>query len=192
MEGHEHTNIENIKGVDNLTFDRNKATVLLDVVPSEASFLSVCATALREGLSQKTEFHITIIGRQTGEMILKKVALLPPQEKADFLTSLERLCMSYDWIYQFSTEFYLITKNYSEVKSEVAETRTSIIQALDMPDLTRFYEQLQVVLGSELPVPFPHVTLYTTSTNAKNTLLGIGIYSDVELQTLQPIQIAAV
>lgn len=181
--------IENIEVEKHLNFNRSKATLLMDVVPENSSFESLRRFAEKEGLSQKKEFHITIIGSETGEAIIEKVSGMLPEERDEFLSRIENLSKRFTWCHFFLPEYYLISKKYGEGGSEVVETRKSVIQNLKLPDLETFYENLNELLEIKFSTPFPHVTLFTTSTNEEKKLRGIGIYSEEQLKNLNPIKI---
>lgn len=189
MEELQHNHIENREGEKRFNFNRDNATLLLDVVPESVSFESLREIAVKEGLSQKTEFHITLIGRETGEIIVEKLSGLPPEERDILLLRIEDLAKSFTWSHTFSSEYYLISKEYEGKDGEGVETRKSIIQTLLLPDLEAFYSQLNHLLGTAFNIPFPHITLFTTSTNEETKLRGIGIYSEEQLKTLNPVKI---
>ncbi|MEX0877914.1 MAG: hypothetical protein WDZ40_03590 [Candidatus Spechtbacterales bacterium] len=44
-----------------------------------------------EGLSEKSEFHLTLIGSRTGEAILEKLNLFPEDKKKQLLNKIEQL-----------------------------------------------------------------------------------------------------
>jgi hypothetical protein len=189
MEKIKHKDIESIEVERHLNFNRIKATLLMDVVPENSSFESLRKFAEKEGLSQKKEFHITIIGSETGAVIIEKISSMLPEERDEFLTRIENFSKRFTWCHFFLPEYYLISKEYGEGGSEVVETRKSVIQNLKLPDLEKFYENLNELLEIKFSTPFPHVTLFTTSTNEEKKLRGIGIYSKEQLKTLNPIKI---
>lgn len=189
MEDINHNHIESKEVTKNLSFDRDKATLLLDITLESLPFDSLRKLIEKEGLFQKNEFHITIIGSESGEVILEKISELSLEEQDKLLSRIENLSKSFDWYYNFLPDYYFISKDYREEGSEAVETRKSIIQVLELPDLKLFYEQLNDLLGTEFSIPFAHVTLYTTSTNKETKLRGIGIYSAEQLQTLNPVKI---
>ncbi|MEX0877913.1 MAG: hypothetical protein WDZ40_03585 [Candidatus Spechtbacterales bacterium] len=46
-----------------------------------------------------------------------------------------------------------------------------------------------MILGLDLEVPLPHITLFTTSTREENQLRGIGVYSKEQFEDLSPEKI---
>ena len=189
MEEMRHHHVESKEGEKGLNFDKDRATLLLDITPDGSSLASLRKIAEEEGLSQKDEFHITIIGSQTGKAIREKMLSMSSVEQDDFLSRIENLSNSFTWTYSFTPEYKLISKTYGGENGIPAESRRSIIQTLELPDLNRFYKKLNELLGTEFSVPFPHVTLFTTSTNEATRLQGIGVYSEEQLKTLNPVKI---
>ena len=189
MEEIKHNHVESREVKSHLNFDRDRATLLLDVVPESSSFESLRRIAEKEGLSQKAEFHTTLIGRDTGEFIVERLSEMPPEEKDILLSRIENLSKSLTWSHTFSSEFFLISKKYDGKDTEGVENRKSIIQTILLPDLETFYSRLNNLLGTTFNIPFPHVTLFTTSTNEETKLRGIGIYSEEQLETLNPVKI---
>lgn len=188
MEEKFHTHSENHPDEDYLDFSRETATLLLNVIPEDSSFNAVARIAQKEGLFMKEEFHITLIGRETGESILHHAADLPPEERELLLTKIERIIQNLSWTYTFLPEYYSILKEHTE-NSQVTEVRKSIIQTIRLPNLQIFYDTLNELLGTNFATPLPHVTLFTTSTNQEMRLRGIGIYSAEQFNTLNPERI---
>ena len=156
----------------NIIFDDNKKTVLLHIKKEDLDLDIVRNFALAENLFPKQEFHITIIGRETGEILLK--------ENLDF-EKIKDLVKGINWNFDLTQEYYYITKQYSE-----NEKRESIIQVVELPELSDFYVKLNGLTGQDFSFPFSHITLYTNSTKEENRLRGIGIYSKAEMEQLSP------
>ena len=175
-------------GTHGLVFNPETMTLLLDFTPAEESFVPVADKAETEGLSKKEEFHITVIGYKTGKDILKKLSGLPPESRAAITSKIESLVDEFPWIPTALDDYYLIAKAYT-FKNSGKEERRSIIQTVELPSLLPFYAELITLLETRLDVPFPHVTLFTTSTNPENRLQGIGINSEEEFLALDPIRL---
>lgn len=196
MEGGNSYTYEKAPGAPNavereshLTFRKETTTILLHAEPEVASFEEVRSVAQKEGLTQKEEFHITIIGRETGEAIAKIVSSKTPEEGSELLRQIEDLSKRYAWSNHYLPDYYFIRKDYNEEGAENVETRKSIIQTVSLPDLEAFYRELNALLGTDFSIPFPHVTLFAASTNEENNVRGIGLYSEKQLQALQPVRI---
>lgn len=163
----------------------DKKFIALQAKPNEAEHLN---------LFEKDEFHITIIGSETGEIILKHIASLVEPEKSKLVEQLKELCETYNWQVFLLSEFYYIRKQYEknndiDLHSINIEIRESIIQLVKIPRLAFFYKKLNALVNQKFETPFPHLTLYTTSTNEDKKLRGIGIYSKKDFNALEPVAI---
>ncbi len=154
-----------------LIFNEDLKTILLGVKSEDVITDAVRKFAVTKNLLEKKEFHITIVGRETGEKLLA--------ENIDF-NKIKELVESFEWQFSLNQEFYFITKSYPD------EQRSSVIEIVQLPDLLGFYEQLNQLTGQNFALPFSHVTLFTNSTKQENQLRGIGIYSEAEMKDLSP------
>ena len=134
--------------------------------------------AKQHSLSSKEEFHITIIGTQTGEELNK----FSPLKKTSQI--IKELAEKYQWRYSLESGYYLCSKIYPD-----GEKRQSIIQLITMKDIGDFYKKLNTCLGTHFDTPLAHITLYTSSTKKENNLRGIGIYSQKQFELLRPEKI---
>jgi hypothetical protein len=164
---------------ENLKFNRGIDTLLLGITPNKFTLENLKLLAEEKGLTQKSEFHATIIGSDTGDVIKEKLQILSPDEKTKLVQVIEELANEFNWSYTPLDEYYLISKIYEE-----QEKRSSLIQVIDLPDLTSYYLKLNELLGTTFSLPFPHITLFTTSTKEEKKLRGIGIYSKDQLSEL--------
>lgn len=140
-------------------------------------------------LNEKDEFHITIIGSNTGEIILKHIAELAEPEKSKLIEQLRELSESFNWQAFLVDEFYYLRKYYDKSRNTTSsslkiEVRESIIQVVKIPGLSIFYKQLNALVNQKFDTPFPHLTLYTTSNHEDKKLRGIGIYSKKDFRSL--------
>ena len=104
------------------------------------------------------------------------------------------LAESIKWSITLQNNFFYIEKEYTEEDpndqgSLIYEKRKSIIQMAEIKGLNDFYKQLNILLKETFDEPLPHITLYTTSTREDKRLRGIGIYSQKQLEKLDPQQI---
>lgn len=166
-----------------MIFDAEKVTLIMRIHEQSVVSHSIQEYADREGLLFKEEFHITLIGRATGEMIAEQISEYEPEERSAIIERIKELHESYEWKYSFEQVYYFIAKEYPQ-EGATSEIRKSIIQMIDLPDLEPFYQSLCDLLGVQIRVPLPHVTLLTTFTNGR--LWGIGIYSVEQFEELCP------
>ena len=181
---------ETIQVTEQLTFSPAKYTALLSVPANRMKEVVEAASAivLEHSLTAKNEFHITLIGFALGKQLQDVVQKLPKEQQERIPELLADLLSSYVWDFSFETDFYLIEKKY-QFKNRPAETRASLIQVVHMPALADLYEYLSTAFAVRLQEPFPHITLYSKSTNPQNQTMGIGINSVSEFEQLQPKKI---
>lgn len=162
---------------------------LLEVSPNILDLETTRVFARSRNLSEKEEFHVTIIGRATGESIIQYLELLSPEERNMKQSQIQELCTSYNPHIEMKPEFYSIQKDYSTLKDPIIDIRESIIQIASMDGLDAFYEKLFKIISLKFSTLFPHVTLYTTSTRADKKLRGIGIYSEADFWDMKPTKL---
>lgn len=146
------------------------------------------------GLNEKNEFHVTIIGNNSGKIILEHIDQLDESKKTMFIDELHNLCKSFNWEVYLLDEFYYIKKEYyqdtiGDLKGKIIEIRESVIQACKIPRLSVFYQQLNLLFKRKIKTPFPHITLCTNSTLEDKKLRGIGIDSKKLFKSLTPVKI---
>lgn len=111
----------------------------------------------------KHELHVTLVGRALGQQLLAS-----PGERRYRTLVLRTAYESLDWSYTRSGVLVRLEKHGAEGGPD--DRMGAIIELIDLPALDDFYRQLGLLLGREISVPPPHVTLYTAG-KAK----GIGI-----------------
>ena len=184
MENFKATSPETYPSNHSLNFNKENINLLLSLTPSNSVPEMVLSIVNRENLTQKNEFHSTIIGRETGDLIVSMLNNLSTEERSAIISKIEKLSNEFTWTYTPKEEYLFILKVYGP-----DDTRKSIIQIINLPDLQPFYTKLNELLGTCFAIPFPHITLFTTSTREDKKLRGIGIYSEEDLISLNPIKI---
>lgn len=172
-----------------ITFNKEKITLLLDVKAEVSSLDKVSSEALSRGLTKKNEFHITLIGNSVGEVIKEKISKLSISEQEKKLTQIEIFVNEFSWNCTPKGEYYFISKTYPKTEGFEEETRRAIIELIDLDDAHTFYIKLNELLGTNFKTPFPHVTLFTTSTREDKLLYGIGISNEDDFRLLNPERI---
>ena len=109
------------------------------------------AVAETLGLSSKNDFHVTIIGSDTGEEILSSLNLLEVNDRNEMLDKIHDLCLSFDWQVTLKNDFFFIEKAYNDPDlihhlPAVSETRKSIIQMAEINNIHEFYSTLNALL----------------------------------------------
>ena len=126
-------------------------------------------------LAPKAELHITLIGRRLANELRTTF-------DTTFLdTAIATAFDACDWTFTRTGRYLLLRKPIPG--QAVAH---SIIERVELPAMAPFHRHLGRLLGRELPVPPPHVTLYVAGRDR-----GIGVASDAALRALQLRPVAA-
>ena len=164
-------------------FDKEKATCLLAIDETSISLTGLHQKALGQGFEKKKEFHITVIGFQTGAKILE--ALTKHPDKGSALAAIETLAKETDWSFSTKDGVYQVAKDYT-FSNGSHEHREAFLQTLTLPALKDFYERINEMLGTNFESPPVHVTLYTKGSDREKSRMGIGINSEAEFKALNP------
>lgn len=125
----------------------------------------------------KDELHLTLVGRALGRQIHATLG-------ERFRTCTVRAAFeAQDWRFERTGELLRLRKTvrYTSGEERVAH---ALVERVRMPAMARFHHALGDLLGRRLPVPPPHVTLYT-----QGRMDGIGIPSPSKLRawTVRPV-----
>lgn len=101
----------------------------------------------------KDELHVTLVGRALGQELQRALG-----RRLDAAT--RPAFDALDWTHEPSGERLLIEKPGTTDDGERG-TVASVIERVELPALDFYYRWLGDLLGRQLPVPPPHVTLYT-------------------------------
>lgn len=155
------------------------------VLELEVSLLWVTkkATIAKElWLLSKPKFHLTILGSKVRDAIFALRPDATEEEQENILVYAEQLAENFDWETTARDEYYLLKQEYND--DNISETRTTIVQMIDVPDLVDYYRELNMLLNTKFETPIPHVTLYSGSTRPDKMLRGIGVYSKKDLEKM--------
>jgi hypothetical protein len=125
----------------------------------------------------KPELHVTLVGSALGRELLatfggSTIALVDAARDA------------IDWRFERGGRRLLLRKTLIEHgHTTVAH---SIIELVDLPAMACFHRRLGRLLGRQLPVPPPHVTLHTAG-----RVQGIGVSSPARLRAFTVRMVAA-
>lgn len=174
-----------------LHFYPDQITLLLDIDKKYINLKSKKDKAEKLGLTEKNDFHFTIIGTDTGKKILKIISQLDEEKKEKMINNIYELAEAINRKAKFKDDFFYIQKEYttldsSNTKKEIWEKREAIIQPAEFEGIDEFYKKLNILVGEEFETPWPHITLYTTSTRDDKKTRGIGIYSKKQFEELHP------
>ncbi|MGY0799798.1 hypothetical protein ACW7G0_12190 [Lysobacter sp. A286] len=127
-------------------------------------------------LKPKSELHITLIGGALGRELRGVFA------ETCLTGALDHAFASRRWDFSRTGRYLLLRKPLGGEGHAVAAH--SIIELVELPAMAPFHHALGRLLGRQLPVPPPHVTLYTAGRDS-----GIGVASPDRLRafTLRPV-----
>ena len=151
------------------TIDSTNGTFL---IPVESDVSSVAQV----GFDPKSETHVTIIGFPNGRKVMRAIKQNPAMEQG-----VNRLIARSDFRFTPTGRAFEIEKEYPAYRDQPAHTRQALIEEVEMPGLARFYSELSELIGEELAVPYPHISLGT-----RLDPRGIGINSVAEFKALNP------
>ncbi|GAB2628251.1 hypothetical protein GCM10027191_26660 [Novilysobacter erysipheiresistens] len=117
----------------------------------------------------KPELHITVIGNRLGRELREVFAA------AWLRVAVAVAFDALDWRYTSSGRTWLLRKSY--VEDGRLRVAHSIIERVELPAMAPFHRELERLLGRQLPVPPPHVTLYVAE-----RAQGIGVSSAARLR----------
>ena len=120
-------------------------------------------------LAPKSELHITVIGGRLGREL--RATCAAPR----LATAVEAALDALDWRFTRSGRHWLLRQPYIEGGRQ--HFAHAIIERVELPAMAPFHRDLGRLLGRQLPVPPPHVTLYVAG-----RLQGIGVSSEARLQ----------
>lgn len=105
----------------------------------------------------KAELHVTLIGSELGARVQQALAAHRFGESA-----LERAFETLSWGYTRTA----LCARLAKLKHDPASPRTrvevgALIEMIELPAMAGFHVELGNLLGASLPLPPPHVTLYT-------------------------------
>jgi hypothetical protein len=147
-----------------LKFDPSNGTILLSL-PKERMGLAGQSIDLGGAVfTEKAELHMTICGFQIGKELKK--AALDPQMGPRIASLIARYSEpgTFDIIVNDDLRVLRIAKEIPvSVKGggTIPSHRESLIQEVSCPQAPQFLAELSAIVGRELALPFPHVTLWT-------------------------------
>jgi len=156
--------------------------LLLPVPPSAWAPPSL-PVRLREGieLAPKSELHITLVGSELGAELRRSLG-------DAFLDDALRVAIGQcDWRFaRSSSRLLLLRKRDHGGAGGGMRLRHSMIELVDLPAMAPLHRALGRLLGRQLPVPPPHVTLHVAGDPR-----GIGLPSPSMLRACTLREVAA-
>ncbi len=169
-------------------FKPDSLTMSLSVVkPDIPNHISKIAEENNLLLKEDDTFHISIVVSVNAKKLHEAVFRQENPEKV--IDKIKELFEKLSWAYTPVSEYYLHENTYTKQNLiDTAEedltphTRRTIVQRVDISDLEVFYTKLNEMLGISLPLPIPHITLFSWSDYDAKMLYGIGICSEEEFK----------
>lgn len=119
-------------------------------------------------LEPKSELHVTLVGRALGAELHATFG-----DHAEALVTTARDAQ--DWSFRRRRDWLLLRKPF--IVDGHAVIAHSLVERVELPAMAPFHRALGRLLGRQLPVPPPHVTLYTAG-----RAQGIGVSSPARLR----------
>ena len=150
-------------------------TLIIDVDKSEFNIAAGPIDFDGKAFKPKRETHVTVFGSATTESVMERMRQNPESESA-LIQAFENT----DWSYTITPDYRHLVRPACEY-AFTGGTEESIIVLIAMNGMAWFYAELKrlALIDADLPVPPPHVTLYTYHCD-----VGIGIPSEAELAAL--------
>ncbi len=145
--------------------------------------------ALEEGFRKQDKRHITILSGSTKKLLENILSKLSEKEKKNILGTIKNILESLEWKYKLK-EIYRIKKTGYIDNQNILENRESYVNLIDMPDMNTFYQKINLLLKTKLPIQVPHITLFTKGERKNPNWYGIPISSAEEFKNLKPQKIS--
>lgn len=141
------------------------------------------AAGTANGLSLKSEFHISIVVSDNARRVHDLLEEF--QQFNETVQNLETLAKAQDWSYErlgrysLHEEIYTRERLMETGKSDVPpHVRRAIVERVHVPGIEKYYHGLSALLGSSFEVPMTHITLYSWSDFAPLEFRGISILKE--------------
>jgi hypothetical protein len=138
--------------------------------------------SLREGiaLAPKSELHITLVGSHLGAGLRRNLG------DAFLVEALRALVPQFDWRFGRGGRRLLLRKRDHGGDGGQPRLRHSLVELVSLPAMAPLHHALGRLLGRQLPVPPPHVTLYVAGDPR-----GIGVPTRSMLRACTVREVAA-
>ena len=155
---------------------------------SETDISNIKERAQAERFAEQTKKHITIIGGQS-DIIIDSLNKMEINQRNNTIEIIKSLLEKFDWQFEPGETFWITKEGFFDKDSKVLERRESYIRVVDLPDMEKFYQELNKLLHTNIPAQFPHITLFSKGENEKRKYKGISIPSKEEFKKLNPQKI---
>lgn len=150
-------------------------TLIIDVDKNEFDITAGPIEFDGKAFKPKPETHVTVFGSATAGSVMERIGQ-NPESKSALIQAFENT----DWSYTITRDYRHLVRAACD-DAAAGGTEESIIVLIAMDGMARFYTELKrlALIDADLPVPPPHVTLYTYHCD-----IGIGVPSEAELAAL--------
>jgi hypothetical protein len=132
--------------------------------------------------------HITVIGDKSSERIERALRKFTQKEQKNKIKQIKGFIKKLEWQYS-QKNTYLISKDSLIGNKKIREHRESYIVLIEMPDIKLLFKEINKILKTNVPVQFPHITLFTRGEHKSRTYKGISISSKSVFKNLNPKRI---
>ena len=157
----------------------------IDLTANQVDISDIKKRALVEGYREQKSRHITILSSSKVREIIEHTSL---DDKALYKKILS-LLLRFDWEYEEKDLFHIEKSGYWD-GSDILENREYYIRTIEMPDMKKFYEELDRVFKTNLSVQVPHITLFTKGERENPKYHGIAISSEEKFRNLKPKKVS--
>lgn len=149
---------------------------------------SIEDTAIKDGFKKQNKRHITILYYPIQKILENIPNNSSIEVKEKIIKEIKDLLKSFEWKFEI-TEIYKIEKQGYFSISSILEHRESYISLVKMPDIEVFYKKLNLLLKSNLPIQFTHITLFSKGEREGASFYGIPVPTVEEFNNLNPRKI---
>lgn len=158
----------------NASFDPETGMVQVNLDKVTYGFVDQPVRYQDKLMQPKSELHITILS-QDAPLLLKHLESHP-----DDLHEIQDLVTSASWTYLRQGDYYLV---------EEAPDMTTIIERVEVPELTQFLRDMSKLVGKGLTLPPTHVTLYTLGAEKGIPLASQAEFDEKVKRQIQPEEV---
>jgi len=163
--------------------------ISIKLTKNQVDLVDIAIIARRQGFREQTDRHITILSDIAGEQIENAISKLSAGRTKIIKNKIKSLVEDTDWKFKPQKIFYL-TKETKDDDGNILEKRESFIRVVDMPGMGIFYKKLNKLLGTRIPVQFPHITLFSKGELPNCKYYGIPVNSKNEFRKLKTREIS--
>jgi hypothetical protein len=156
------------------------------LVKSQSGIDRIRSKAENDGFREQNNLHITVLSEKVFLPLLQESS---PAKRTKIIQKIISLISHTDWKFKLEDIYYVAGLIPAARTGTRDEYRESYIRTVCMPGFNQFIENINNILESRIPLPFPHITLFTKGEGKNPKYYGIPINSKEEFQGLKSRQI---